>query len=294
MAAIGFVGLGTMGKPIATRLLEAKHDLIVYDLRQSAIKALTEEGATEASGYAEVGKYSEVVFLSLPGPEAVEEAITGGSEYKGLIAGLSPGNVVIDLSTSSPQTTKRLAQDLADRDITILGAPVSGGLEGARAGTLSIMVGGENAVVDACCPIFDSFASNIFHVGEQPAHGHAMKLLNNYLSMGALFLTSEAVILGESAGLDSEVMIDVFNASTGRNSATERKFPNHILSGTYDTGFPLKLVRKDLDLLIKFSQQFETPLLLGGVVNHFASFAHNTQGDDADQTRFYDFLNQIT
>lgn len=287
MAHIGFIGLGTMGEPMARHLINAGHDLTVFDSSEAAMDPFN-EGATAASGYDEVGTHSEVVFLSLPRPCDVECAVLGDDDS--VLAGASPGTTVVDLTTSTPHTTERIAETLAERDIAMLGAPVSGGKAGAENGSLSVMIGGEPAVVEACEPLLNAFASTVIPVGERPEHGHAVKLLNNYLSMGALALTSEAIVLGEQIGLEAQTMIDVFNASTGRNSATERKFPEHVVTGTYDSGFPLALVRKDLELFTTFGEEAGTPLLLGQVVYQLASYAHNTYGNDADQTRLYDFF----
>jgi 3-hydroxyisobutyrate dehydrogenase len=177
--------------------------------------------------------------------------------------------------------------------VDVLGAPVSGGRAGTRAGTLSVMVGGDPSTHEACVPLFESFASDVFHVGDAPGHGHAIKLLNNYLSFAALVASSEAVLLGRQVGLDLETVCEVVSASSGRNSATEEKLPEQVATGEYDLGFPLRLVEKDIRLLSEFGEDNGTPLLLANAVRQLVGYARTHQGDGADMTRIYDFLEAV-
>lgn len=287
MVAIGFIGLGVMGEPMSRHLLDAAHDVVVFDLDEDAVEALTEAGADAAADPAEVGRRSEVIFLSLPTPSAVETVVDR------LIDGLEPGSVVVDTTTSLPATTAELAARLDARDVDLLGAPVSGGRSGSESGTLSIMVGGPTETYLACQPLFECFAANQYHVGERPEYGHAIKLLNNYLSITAMFATSEAVVLGERLGLDAETMVDVFNASSGRNSATDHKFPDHVLAGDFDMGFTLGLMTKDIRLLTEFGGEFDTPMLLAPVVEYLSKSARFRYGPDADMTRCYTFVDEL-
>ncbi|MFB6300033.1 MAG: NAD(P)-dependent oxidoreductase [Halobacteriales archaeon] len=288
MAAIGFIGLGDMGQPMATHLVDAGHDVTVFDVRETAIETLTAAGATGAGSVAAVAEAAEVVFLSLPTPAEVEAVV------EELDSAFDPGDVLIDTTTTTPQTTAMVADRLADRGVDVLGAPVSGGTTGAESGTLSIMIGGDRAVYEACVSLVESFASDVFHVGPAPGHGHAMKLLNNYLSFTGLIAASEATLLGQRIGLDLETMCTVFTASSGRNSATEDKLPNYVATGTYDMGFPLRLMEKDIRLLAEFSENNEMPLLLATVVRQLVGYARTHEGGDADMTRVYDFLATVT
>lgn len=178
-------------------------------------------------------------------------------------------------------------------DVDVLDASISGGKRGAQDTTLSVMVGGNGAVYEACEPLFEAFVIDCFHASNSPGHGHAVKLINNYLSYTALLATSEAVILGKNAGLDPKQLVEMFSASTGRNSATEDKISNQVLTGDYDTGFPLKLTEKDVRLFTKFAEDQETPVLLGYVIRLLVSYARSVEGEDGDMTRVYDFLEAV-
>jgi 3-hydroxyisobutyrate dehydrogenase-like beta-hydroxyacid dehydrogenase len=283
MTRLGFVGLGRMGGSMATHLVRAGHDVTVFDRRNAPIEAMESAGATGVESAAAVGERAEVVFLSLPGPEAVEvvAAELGGT--------LSPGAVLVDTTTSTPETTRTVADSLSEGGVSTLGAPVSGGTYGAEAGTLTVMVGGDPRALDRCRPFLDAFAVNVFHVGEDPGHGHAVKLLNNYLSFAAMVVTSEAVVLGEEAGLGIETMCEVFNVSTGRNSATEDKFPDYVAEGE-EVDFSLSLMEKDIALLERFGDEKRVPLLLAGVVASQIEYTRVRYGEAGDMTDVYGYL----
>jgi len=287
MTSLGFIGLGAMGGPMACNLVAAGHDVTVYDLDDDAMAAVVDEGATAGDSSADAAAGAEVVFLSLTTPEVVEAVVND------IEPALEDGSVLVDLTTSTPATTNEIADRLAPRDIDVLGAPVSGGHAGAEAATLSIIAGGDEAVFEACRPLFDVIGTDIFHVGPEPGHGHAVKLLNNYLSNTALLATSEAVILGGKAGLDRKQLVDVFSVSSGRNSANEDKIPNHVLTGTYDKDFKLGLMDKDMRLLSRFADDQDVPLLVGHVVRDLVGYTKAKKGADSDMTRAYDFLEEL-
>lgn len=287
MTSLGFIGLGSMGGPMARNLLAAGHDVTVYDLDDTAVEAVADEGATAATSSADAVTGAEVVFLSLPTPGIVESTV------EEIEAALEEGSILVDLTTSTPATTNEIANRLAERDVDVLGAPVSGGVSGAEDGTLSIIAGGDEAVFEACKPLFEAIGTDFFHVGDEPGHGHAVKLLNNYLSNIALLATSEAVILGDAAGLDRQQLVDIFSVSTGRNSSTEEKIPNQVLTGEYDVGFKLGLMNKDMRLLSEFADDQDAPLLVGHVARDLVGYARTTKGDDADMARIYEFLEDV-
>lgn len=287
MTTLGFIGLGDMGGPMAGHLAAAGNNVRGYDVDEERLAAAADIGVTPAADATQAVVDAAVVFLSLPGPDAVETVIDD------IEPELDPETVVVDTTTSTPLTTERLATKLSGRGIDVLSAPVSGGKSGAAAGDLSVMVGGDRALFEACEPLFATFADDIFYVGSGPEDGHAVKLLNNYLSYTALLATSEAVVLGDIAGLDRELLLEVFSASTGRNSATDEKLPDQVLTGNYNTGFPLDLTEKDVRLFAQFGDEFETPLLLGNVVRHLVGYARSHCGDDADMTRVYDFVEDM-
>jgi 3-hydroxyisobutyrate dehydrogenase len=239
--AVGFVGLGNMGRPMAANLVAAGHAVVGYDAAGSDDRV--PEGAHAATSVAEVVGRCDPVFLSVPdGPAtlAVVDQIMGAPRRR--------ARAVIDLSTIGPEAARAAAERLAGVDIAYADGPVSGGVAGARAGTISLMFSGSADVLDAHRPLLDAIAGNVFHVGEGAGQGQVMKLLNNFLSATALAASSEAFALGAAFGLDLRTMVDVVNVSTGRNSATADKFPNRVLTGTYDTGFHTALMAKDVRL----------------------------------------------
>ena len=275
-----------MGGPMAEHLVGAGHDVAVFDLDPAARQRLEDAGATVADDAADVASRSEVVVLSLPTPDAVRHVADELAE------GASDGMVLVDTTTSTAGTTNDVADQLAPLGVTVLGAPVSGGASGAQAGTLTTMVGGDAATFEACRPVFEAYAEDIYHVGDSPGDGHVVKLLNNYLSFLGLLGASEAVALGERAGLDADTMVDIFSRSSGRNAATEEKFPDHINRGNYDLGFALGLMHKDLRLFSRFADENDAPVLLGDTVTNLVGYARADLGDDADMSRVYDFMSE--
>ncbi len=238
---IGFLGLGNMGAPMAANIASAGFSVVGYDA--AGTKDRRPEGVHAADSVAEVVGRADTVLLSVPDGRvtlAIADQIVGTPDRR--VA------VVIDLSTVGPVAAQEAAARLADVGVTYVDGPVSGGVAGARARTISLMFGGPTDVFEAHRDVLASFAGNVFHVGEQAGQGQAMKLLNNFLSATALAATSEAFALGQAFGLDLETMLDVVNVSTGRNSATYDKFPNRVLTGTYDTGFHTRLMAKDVRL----------------------------------------------
>lgn len=287
MVNVGFIGLGNMGGPMARHLLADGHELTVYDVDPDARAGFEDTGATVATSPAAVASASEVVFLSLPTPEAVREVVTGEA---GILAGEFEEGTLVDTTTSTPGTTEAMATRLAEVDATVLGAPVSGGTSGAREATLTTMVGGERATYEACTELFSAYAPDVYHVGDAPGDGNVAKLLNNYLSFLGMLGASEAVALGERAGLDAGTLVDIFNRSTGRNAATEDKFPEQILPERYDLGFPLALMYKDIRLFSRFAHEQEAPILLGDTVHNLIGYANAEMGPETDMSRIYQFM----
>lgn len=289
MVAIGFIGLGNMGGPMAQHLVEDGHEVTVFDVDPDARDRLAEAGSKVGADAASVARQSEVVFLSLPTPEAVRHVVEGAD---GIVEGASEGLVLIDTTTSTAETTNEIAATLAPHGVTVLSAPVSGGASGSREGTLTTMVGGDRTTFEACKPLLAAYATDIYYVGNTPGDGHVVKLLNNYLSFLGLLGASEAVALGERAGLDAETMIEIFNESTGRNAATEDKFLDHIIPGEYDLGFTLALMYKDLRLFSQLADDNDAPVLLGDTVRNLIGYARHEFGDDADISLLYEFMVQ--
>jgi 3-hydroxyisobutyrate dehydrogenase len=242
--ALGFVGLGNMGGPMAANIAAAGFALWCFDAAGTEARLPT--GAHEATAVADVARRADTVLLSLPAGDAtlaVVSAITAARSRR--------TTTVIDLSTVGPAVATQAAAVCNAAGITYVDGPVSGGAAGARARTISLMFGGPAAVLDAHRAVLDALAGNVFHVGQRAGQGQAMKLLNNFLSATALAATSEAISFGLAQGLETTTMIDVLNASTGRNTATSDKFPNRIVNGAYDAGFHTSLMTKDVKLYLE-------------------------------------------
>lgn len=269
-----------MGLPMAQRLHDAGHELVVYDINTDAVQRLTSQGAQQGTSPADVADRVETVLTSLPTPPVVEAVVLGPD---GLVHGSTIKNW-IDLSTTGAPTTERLAAALADRAIQAVDSPVSGGVPGATAGTLALMVACPQANFALASEIV-SHLGKVFYVGDRPGQGQTMKLLNNYLSATALATTAEAFVFGAKAGLDAQIMVDVVNASSGRNSATQDKFPQAILPGTFDFGFAIGLMCKDLRLFAEQAERMGVPLWIGSATRQLWQHTSDQLGADADFTQ---------
>jgi 3-hydroxyisobutyrate dehydrogenase-like beta-hydroxyacid dehydrogenase len=221
---IGFIGLGQMGFHMARRLIEAGHRLTVFDTRPEAIERLAALGATAGGSPRELADAAETVMASLPTPDIVLAVATGSD---GVIAGKRVRRFV-DLSTTGAVMAKRIFTMLKEKDIVQIDCPVSGGVTGAAKGTLALMVSGPRGEVTPLEPVFAAIG-RLFFISERPGAGQTMKLCNNFLSAAAMTATSEAMVMGVKAGLDPRIMLDVINAGTGRNTATEDKFARVVL-----------------------------------------------------------------
>ena len=243
---IGFIGLGKMGFPMARRLIEAGHQLVVFDQRKEAVDKLLAMGAQGASSPKDVADRTETVLASLPSLQASLEVATGEN-------GVSEGKRVkrfVDLSTVGSHMAARIFDSLAKRNIVQLDSPVSGGVGGAEKGTLAVMVSGPRAEFELIKPALEVIG-RVFFIGEKPGSAQTMKLANNLLSATAMVATSEAVVMGVKSGLDPSVMIDVINAGSGQNTASRDKFPRSILPRSFDYGFSTGMMLKDVRLCLE-------------------------------------------
>lgn len=244
MAELGFIGLGIMGSRMAARLIAAGHTLVVHDVNEAAVAEIVAKGASAAKSAADVASRSDVVLLSLPKPDVVEAVLTGAD---GVIGG-TRAKTVIDTSTTGSQVIVRAAPLLADKGITLIDAPVSGGVPGAANGTLTVMVGGDPATFAAVRPVLEIIGKTVMHMGDAPGLGQAMKLVNNMLSAAGTFAAMEVMVVGAKAGLDPQKMLDVINVSSGRCFGTEVKIPECVLPGTFPMRFSTDLLHKDVAL----------------------------------------------
>ena len=243
-----FIGLGMMGSPMAALLAKAAYPLLVADADTRRASAFADaHGATAVDLRAPGWPAADVVITMLPSSSVVEQVVLGDAGRPGLLALLKPGVTLIDMGTSEPLRSRELAQKLSNAGIGFIDAPVSGGVKRAVEGSLAIMAGGDKDTFEAVVDILGCMGENLFHVGG-PGAGHAMKALNNYVSASGLVAAVDAMHVGERFGLSPAMVIDVLNASSGRNNATENQARQFMLNGKYDSGFSLQLMVKDLTI----------------------------------------------
>jgi 3-hydroxyisobutyrate dehydrogenase-like beta-hydroxyacid dehydrogenase len=276
---IGFIGLGQMGFHMARRLVEAGHRVLVFDVRSEAIDRLTALGAQAAASPRAMADEVETVMVSLPTPEIVLAVATGPD---GVIEGRRVRRFV-DLSTTGAVMAKRIFAALAAKNIVQIDCPVSGGVTGAAKGTLALMVSGPREEVRAIEPLLPAIGRTFF-IGERPGAGQTMKLCNNFLSAAAMTATSEAMVMGVKAGLDPRIMLDVINAGTGRNTATEDKFGRVVLPRAFNLGFTVGLMNKDLKLCLAEGKALGVPMEVAETVAHMLQIACDENGPDKDLT----------
>jgi 3-hydroxyisobutyrate dehydrogenase-like beta-hydroxyacid dehydrogenase len=276
---LGFVGVGRMGGPMASRLLDAGHSLYVFDTNPAVVKPLTDRGAASASSAEDVASKAEVVFISLPTPPIVQAVSVGD---KGILKG-SRVRTMIDLSTTGPSVAQVVARAAAERKVAWADSPVSGGVTGAAKGTLAVMVSCPKPTFDEIDPLLKVFGKT-FYVGDKPGLAQIAKLANNLLAAAALVVSSEAVAMGVKAGLDAKVLIDIINAGSGRNSATQDKFPRSILPRTFDFGFATGLSYKDVRLCVEEAESLGVPMVAGAAVRQMLAITQAKYGADSDFT----------
>jgi 3-hydroxyisobutyrate dehydrogenase-like beta-hydroxyacid dehydrogenase len=282
---LGFVGLGNMGGPMAGRLIDAGHRLAVYDIREAAMAPLIARGAERMNSSRAAADASDIVFFSLPEPKDIEGEALGPA---GVAAG-QRAKIFVDLSTTGPRTTARVVTGLTERGIAIVDAPVSGGVAGAKKGTLAVMASGPHALIERVRPLLAIFGK-VFHVGERPGMGQAMKLCNNILSATSMAVTAEAMVMGVKAGLDPKLMLEIINSGTGRNTATETKFPNEVITRRFTQGFYTGLMYKDVRLCLEEAEALQVPMWVGSAVRMMWQLANAELGPQSDFTEIVRLL----
>ncbi len=276
---IGFIGLGNMGGPMSRRLVEAGHQLTVFDTRPEAVAKLTKIGATAAKSPADVADRVETVMTSLPSLDVGLKVATGDD-------GLIRGNRVrryIDLSTTGSRAAVRTAEILKERGIVQIDCPVSGGVAGAEKGTLAVMVSGPADEIEKVRPALEVFGK-VFVCGDKPGLAQSMKLANNFLSATGMAASSEAIAMGVKAGLDPSLMCEVINAGSGMNTSTTQKFPRSVLPGTFDYGFGMALMVKDVRLFLAEAESFGIPIEVAQAVGRLWEKALAEHGAESDFT----------
>jgi 2-hydroxymethylglutarate dehydrogenase len=258
---IGFIGIGQMGRRMAARVLAAGYGLAVNDLQKEAAATLLEKGAGWGDTPGDIARSCRIVITSLPAPKDVEQVVYGPG---GLISGWRSGDIYIDMSTNSPTTVQRIARDAAKIGVDVLDAPVSGGIGGAEAGTLAIMVGGEAATLEKVRRLLETMGQKIFPVGPVGC-GNAAKLVNNLISLACNSISAEGFVLGVRAGLDPAVLLEIIKASTGNNWCSQQ-YPKSVFRGNFEPGFKISLAHKDISLALALGEEYGMPLPVGEVV----------------------------
>jgi 3-hydroxyisobutyrate dehydrogenase len=304
---VGFVGLGNMGIPMTQRLVGAGYQVRGYDMSADAVAAFEAIGTSDAGGgvttvanLASVGDGADAVILMLPDSDIVERVVLarltsepGEGTAGGLLAGLPAGATIIDMSSSDPARTRALAAQVALAGVTLIDAPVSGGVSGARAGTLMIMVGGPAAAFERFAPMLAALGKKVVRAGDVGA-GHAIKALNNLMSAAHLLASSEALIAGRRFGLDPAVMLEIVNGASGRSGSTENKWPNYVLTEKYDAGFSIRLMVKDVKLALSIEHATGVPSAASEAVVATWEAALADLPPDADHTAIARWLTDRT
>jgi len=255
---IGFIGLGNMGMPMSKNLVKSGYKLTVFDMNSKVVDELVAVGAAKGANPKDVANKSDIVILSLPNSKIIESVVCGEN---GAAEGLTTGNILIDMSSAEPSSTRKIAGILKSKRVDMLDAAISGGPAGAAEKKMSIMVGGQKDVFEKYHSVLDDLGNNVFLVGEIGA-GHTLKSVNNLL-YGAIFVaTCEAIVLGTKAGLDPKIMIDVISKSAGRNFAVDVKFKSNVLNRDFNPGFSLDLLHKDMAIALKLAQELKYPISL--------------------------------
>lgn len=284
---IGFVGLGNMGWPMSKRLERAGHTVHCFDINPMMRERAVQEGMTAAESVTEVAMVADLLVLMLPNSEVVESVLV----QQNALGHIRSGSLIIDMGSSRPGETRRLARYAKNRGAGYIDAPVSGGVVGARDGQLTIVVGGAVDDVEQVMPILGDLGSHISHVGPSGA-GHALKALNNLMSAAHLLVSSEALLIGHRFGLDYEVMLKAINNSSGRSGSTELKWPKYVLPGTYDSGFAISLMAKDMGIAINLADEVGVAAPLSEAATRQWRAAAEELGPDADHTSIVKWLQQ--
>ncbi len=279
LGTVGFVGVGRMGGPMTERLLKAGYGVVVYDKSQAATSALAALGATVADSAKAVADQVEIVLSSLPTPDILQAVMLG----EGGVSSGSKVKTVVDLSTSGPKAAAAVAKGLAEKSIAWVDSPVSGGVKGAQAGTLAVMVSCKEETLPLVEPML-SIIGKVFYTGANPGQAQVAKLANNILAAGVMVMTSEVMAMGVKAGLDPQTLLDIIQAGSGKNSAAGDKFPRCVLPGTFDFGFTIGLSYKDVRLCVDEAEGMGVPMVAGAAVRQMLAITTAKYGPDSDFT----------
>lgn len=273
---IGYVGLGNMGGALAARL-QREFDVLVHDRSDAAVRRMVDAGAEACATLDELSCRCDVILLCLPTSDEVRQVIYGDG---GLGTSLRPGTLIVDQTSGDPHATRSIAADLATREIQMIDAPVSGGVQGAHAGTVTIMVGASPRQYQRVLPILHVISPNVHHAGGV-GDGHIVKLVNNLLSGAQRLLTFEAIALAVKNGLDAQKTIDIVLASGARNAFLEKIMAPHVVAGNLAAGFTLGLAHKDVRLACQLGADSDVPMFFGNLTREFLQMCISEMGPDA-------------
>lgn len=266
---VGFLGLGVMGKSMAINIIKAGYELTILDTKKDSAKELMEMGAKVGKTNAEVASNSDIIFTALPTSEIVQEVATGKD---GIFEGAKEGLIYVDLSSITPKMIQFIQEEGKKKNISVLDAPVSGGAAGAKAGTLTIMAGGDKETFDKALPVLKTMGEKVILVGDIGA-GNTIKLVNNLLLGINMVAVSEAFALGAKAGIGAETMYDIISQSSGSSYALTAKYKNYIAKGNFKPGFAIDLQHKDLELAVETAKDLQMPLPIGNLAQQMLEIA---------------------
>ena len=283
---VGFIGIGKMGWPMTANLVRAGFAVLPWDSDAGVRERFAREFGVPVVGSIGALAQAPVIVTMLPTGAIVRQALTEGGADS-LAEKLAPGSVVVDMSSSEPIGTQALGELLARRGVVLVDAPVSGGVARAVDGSLAIMIGGnDDAAIKRAEPVLKAMGQRLFRTGALGS-GHAMKALNNLVSATQFGVVSEALIIGRRFGLDPAVMVEIMNASTGRSFATEIPIKQHVLTGTFATGFALGLMTKDVKIAAELAEGIGVPSPIGHLVHDLLARAGAEIGPQEDHTRAF-------
>ncbi len=294
LGKIGFAGIGAMGTPMSANLIKAGHKLVLFDIDPKKSQAIAATHECEiATSLADLASKSNTVITMLPDGKLVRKALLGdGDSGKACITEtLKPGSLIIDMSSSSPLGTRELGVLLEKKGFQFIDAPVSNGVKGATAATLSIMVGGDKLIFERVKSLLEKMGNQIYYAGPLGA-GHAIKALNNYVSAAGLIAACEAMHAGAAFGLDPNIVVDIINTSSGYNGTTQRKAKQFMLSGAYNAGFSSGLMAKDVRTALEIAQAMGTSTLLAQPTADIWNGMEKHMGFLSDHTEMHKYTNK--
>ena len=287
---IGFIGVGFMGKPMSLNLLKAGYHIIAYDINPINLQELQEKKAIIATSCKEVAEGADIIITMLPNSEDVEQAILGEA---GVVEGIKPKSIVIDMSTIDPRISRKIAKALSKKGIKMLDAPVSGGQMGAKAGTLAIMVGGDEENFNRCIDIFNAMGKKTYFCGGN-GNGEVVKIANNLLAGINAVASAEALAMGVKSGVDLKVLFNAISASSGQNFVMQIYAAVKALKGDFEPGFMADLMYKDLGLAMNLARETRIPMIMGALAHQTFSLANAKGLGKKDFTILFKMMEDLT